>query len=100
MKGSVDCFIEFHSDPIKGAEVMCLREKGVGRVVELADPSPAEESHLSRFMSHAVANRGLMPGVVHPTDMGDKIVVSGNIESTTDDLVRFVYDPDLSYLLA
>ncbi|MFJ2662612.1 hypothetical protein [Arthrobacter koreensis] len=100
MKSSVDCFVEFHTDPSRGTEVMRLREKGMGRLVELSGASPSQSSHLSRFMSKAVANRALMPAVVHPTDKSDKIIVSGNVESSTDDLLRFVYDADLSYLLA
>lgn len=96
---SVRCYIEEYetADGRVGAR---LREKSSGRKVDLGATSPSKRQDFLRFLSAAAIDRSQHPDIFEKVQDANAIAVSGRVDFDSPDELRFIYDHQLSYLIA
>ncbi|MDP9999015.1 hypothetical protein [Pseudarthrobacter sulfonivorans] len=95
---STKCYIEEYKNE-QGQLSARLREKGTGRKVDLGLTLDSKQ-HFLQFLTAAGANKAAMPDVFSRDGDDDCVVVSGDVDFSAPDEIRFIYNEQLSYTFA
>lgn len=96
---AVKCYIEEYVTE-RGTRGVRLREKETGRKVEITAFTSQEADEFLAFLNapKLTGSAVLLTNLYEPTGDDDFVVVDGNVEVDTPELIRFTHDDALSYL--